>query len=256
MDKQNRVRYYETEADDFFSDGAGYTLPPDYRWVRTDLPHRALSAVVYGVALLLSAVWCRFFLHVRFRGADKLRAVKKGGFFLYGNHTQPVGDVFIPAHACFPGRIYTVVSPANYALPVIGKLLPYLGALPLAQTLNGQREFQAAVGTRLEKNHPIVIYPEAHVWPYYTGIRPFSAASFKLPVRFGVPAYSMTATYQKRRFGKKPRITVYIDGPFMPKGEGAKAKAESLRDAVYARMTERSRESNYSYIVYQKKDPQ
>ena len=43
----------------------------------------------------------------------------------------------------------------------------------------------------------ILIYPEAHIWPYYTKIRPFPSTSFRYPIKFNVPSFSITTTYQK-----------------------------------------------------------
>ena len=252
MSTEPRIRRYRSDEDDFFApSGKPPRVPDGYRWVRTDPLFRLLSAGIYGAALVFSTVYCRLFLHVRIRGAAKLRRVK-GGLFLYGNHTQPVGDVFDPALACFPKRIYTVVSPANLALPVIGKLLPYLGALPVADTVQGTKELTKAIGHRLEQGCGIVIYPEAHVWEYYTGIRPFSETAFKFPVKYGAPVYSMTTTYQKRRWGKKPAITLVIDGPFEAGTGSPREQAIRLRDGVYARMKERSGDSTCAYIQYVK----
>lgn len=249
--KRNQVRYYQNLTDDFFPDG-GSALPEDYQWIRKDLLSRILSGFTYGLALFLSFFYCRLFLHVRYVGAGKLRK-QKGGFLLYGNHTQPVGDVFIPAHACFPKRIYTVVSTANYGLPVIGRILPYLGALPVTEDLSGVRKLNEAVAARLGQGHPVVIYPEAHVWEYYTGIRPFSPASFGFPVRNHVPSYTMTVTYQKSRFFRRPKSVVYIDGPFYGTGESRKEMTRTLHDQVYEAMVRRSQQSNAQYIRYEKK---
>ena len=245
------IRYYERFTDDFVeSPQQALRLSEDYVYVRTGWLSRLWAAVVYGLALFFSFFYCRIGLRMRIRGKKNLRSAGKGGLFLYGNHTQPVGDVFTPAHCLFPRRIYTLVSPANYGLPVIGKLLPYLGALPVADTVHGMRALQQALETRLQQGCGIVIYPEAHVWEYYTGIRPFPATSFKFPVKCAVPVYAMTVTYQKARWGKRPRMVVYIDGPFAPTGETAAQKAESLRAAVQTAMERRSRESNVEYIRY------
>lgn len=250
--KEPEIRYYRDETDDFFPAGS-YTLPEDYQWIRKDFFSVMASRIVYGIALLVSYVYCRFFLHVRIRGRENLP--KDGrGYFVYGNHTQPVGDVFIPAHGCFPRRIYTVVSTANYALPVIGKLLPYLGALPIGEDLDSLRKLKRAIAQRIEEGHPIVVYPEAHVWEYYTGIRPFPATSFHFPVSCQAACYSMTLTYQKRKRYRRPAITVYLDGPFLAQGKSAKEQANSLRDQVHACMTERSRLSDVAYISYIRKD--
>ena len=250
--KEPEIRYYQDESDDFFETTRSFGLPKDYRWVRKDWLSVATSWLVYSVALAISYLYCRFFLHVRIKGKEKLPKGRRG-YFVYGNHTQPVGDVFIPAHGCFPRRIYTVVSTANYALPIIGKLLPYLGALPIGEDLSSLKKLKEAIALRIDEGHPIVIYPEAHVWEYYTGIREFPATSFHFPVANDAETYCMTATYQKRRFSRRPSITVFLDGPFVAQGKSAKEKAASLRDQVHACMTERSRLSEVSYIRYIKR---
>ena len=181
-----------------------------------------------------------------------LKAVK-GDFFLYGNHTQPIGDVFTPALCVLPRRIYTVVSPANYGIPVIGKLLPYLGALPVTGTLRGLRELQKAMEFRLQNGNPIVIYPEAHVWEYYTKIRPFPDTSFQFPIKLDKPTFTMTVTYKKMKFFKRPRREVFLDGPFYGVGSTAKEKAHSLHDTVWQTMQMRSRNSDCEYIRYVQK---
>lgn len=249
-----KTRYYTSFTEDFVqSREQQFRLSPEYPYVRTDRPFRVASAVVYGLAVALSAVYCRLFLRMRIRGREKLRSVDRQGIFLYGNHTQPVGDVFTPAHCLFPRRIYTLASPANYGIPVIGRLLPYLGALPVADTVQGLRALQQAMALRLEQRKAIVIYPEAHVWEYYTGIRPFEATAFKFPAKFDKPVFSMTVTYQSTRLRRRPRMVVYLDGPFFPEGDSLREKAESLRQAVRAAMEQRARLSNTEFIAYRPK---
>lgn len=244
-----RIRYYETYTDDFFDDGGSYSFPENYKWIRRDFLSRVASAVIYALALIFSNIYCRLFLRVRIKGAGKVRR-HKGGFFVYANHTQPIGDVFDPALACFPKRIYVIVSKANLALPVIGKLLPYLGALPIPDTLDGMRRFGSAVKTRVDGGHPVVVYPEAHLWDYYTKIRPFPDSAFSFPVRNDKDVFCMTTTYQSRGEGKRPRITLYVDGPFRAEGENTRERSRSLRDRVYAAMSDRSRMSDCEYVKY------
>ena len=246
-----KILYYTSTEDDFYADGKEHTLPEDYRFLRERRRDRFLSAFLYGCAAVFSTFYCRLGLHLHIYGAKKLRR-QKGGCFIYGNHTQPLGDVFLPALAALPRRIYTVVSPANLDLPVIGRLLPHLGALPLPGTLRGLSDFERALRQRCEEGHPIAIYPEAHVWPYYTEIRPFSDASFSYPVRMGVPVYTATAVYRKRRLGRRPRLELYIDGPFMPEGEGRRQRAASLHTQVRAAMEARSAASDCAYVEYRK----
>lgn len=247
-----KIRYYNSYTDDFEqSANEDFALPDNYKWVRTDFLSRLLSAIIYSLAVIFSTVYCRCFLHMRVKGRKNLKGVK-GGFFIYGNHTQPVGDVFIPALCVFPKRIYTVVSTANYGIRVIGKILVFLGALPTTDSLRGIKELNRAIEYRIEHGHPIVIYPEAHVWEYYTDIRPFPDTSFKFPVKLNRPAFAMTVTYKKSRLFKKPIMEVFLDGPFYPSGDKAKERAVSLHHQVFTAMKQRSKNSNYEYIEYKK----
>ena len=245
-----KVRYYSSFADDFEqSANQNFVLPGHYKWVRTDILSKFLSGFVYGLAVIFGGVYCRCFLHMKVKDRGTLKGIK-GGFFIYGNHTQPVGDVFIPALCVLPKRIYTVVSTANYGIPVIGKILPFLGALPIVNTLQGVKELNNAMAYRLKKGHPIVIYPEAHVWEYYTEIRPFPDTSFVFPVKFDKPAFAMTVTYKKSKLLKRPNMEVFLDGPFYPDGNTAKEKTADLHQKVYKAMKVRSSNSNYQYIEY------
>lgn len=248
-----KVRYYSSFTDDFEeSANQGYTLPEDYKWVRTDIWSKFLSGLIYGLAVIFGGAYCKFFLHMKVIGRKKLKGMK-GDFFIYANHTQPVGDVFIPALAVLPKRIFTVVSPANYGIPVIGKVLPYLGALPITDTLHGMKELNGAIEKRLKGNHPVCIYPEAHVWEYYTGIRPFPETSFKFPVKYKKPVFAMTVTYKKSKVFKRPVMELFVDGPFYAEGETAKEKVKNLHEKVLGTMLKRSRNSNVSFIEYKPK---
>lgn len=254
MKREPETRQYRSFTEDFIkAKDQHYAIPEGYKWVRASLGARIASALIYGAAAVFSSVYCRLCLHMHIENAQVLRQAKKNGAFVFANHTQPLGDVFIPALAALPKRVYVVVSSANLSIPVIGKLLPYLGALPLPDSMQGMRDFNVAMEQRLAEKKYIVIYPEAHVWEYYTGIRPFPDTAFRYPVKFDKPAYAVTVTYQKRRFGKKPKMTVFADGPFysdkfLPPREQAKA----LHDTVYAAMQARSKASNCEYIRYEK----
>lgn len=246
------VRYYRSFSDDFsLSPNQDYKVPEGYRWIRRDFLSRFLSALTYSAAILFSNVYCRIFLGVRFKNRKALKNTKESGAFIYANHTQPIGDVFNPALAALPNRIYTVVSPANLGLPVIGKILPFLGALPIEDSIKGMKSLSEAIECRIKEKKCVVIYPEAHVWEYYTGIRPFPSTSFRYPVKLGAPVFAMTTTYKKRRFFKRPLAVIYIDGPFYSKGS-KREEADKLKDTVYGIMLQRSRKSDCEYIEYKK----
>ncbi len=252
---KQRIYFYRNDTDDLVqSKDQGRQLPEDYVWIRTDRFALFWNRLLYPVARAFAFFYCRIILRMRIVNRHLLRDVpKEKGVFLYCNHTQPIGDVFTPVLLCGKKHPYIIASPANLGIPVIGRLLPILGILPIPQDAARMRLFLDAVKKRAAAGHCIVVYPEAHVWPYFTGIRPYAATSFQFPVQNDAPVYVATSTYQKRRLGKKPKTTVYVDGPFFPeKGIPKGAVKQKLRDEVLECMKERSKQSTYEYIRYEK----
>ena len=249
-----QIRYYKELSDELVQNrNQDYRVPADYVWIRDDSIRRLTAALCYGIAWGVGLIYSRLWLHVSIKNRNCIKPYQNTGCFLYANHTQPVGDVVLPAFASGGKRVYTIVSQANLGLPVIGKILPALGALPIPEDIPGWKAFRAAVERRILEKKCVVIYPEAHVWPYYTGIRPFPASSFRFPVECGAPVFVMTTTYQKRETGRTPKTTIYVDGPFWPDDSlKKKVRQQHLRDQVYACMTERSKNSTYDYIRYVK----
>jgi len=113
------------------------------------------------------------------------------------------------------------------------------------------RNFSAAIEERIKQGSAIFIYPEAHIWPYYTKIRPFSDASFSYPIKYKTPTFCFTNTYQKKGKRAHPQIVTYIDGPFYPDSTLPMRKQRKLlRTEVYMTMCERAKSSNVEWIKY------
>ena len=182
-----------------------------------------------------------------------LKKYKKEGYFVYVNHTQPFADTFIPSNPIYPKKNFFIVNPENVSMKFVGNTVQMLGAIPIPSNKQAMKNFLEAIRKHIEKNHSITIYPEAHIWPYYTKIRPFKDVSFKYPIQLETPTFCMTNTYQK--YGKnKIKIVTYIDGPFFPNKELTKKEQQKeLRDTVYNYMVKRSQNSNIELIKYIKK---
>ena len=163
------------------------------------------------IAAPIAYLYSRVILGDRVIGKSKLNGIKS--FVLYSNHTEPVGDALAPHTFVFPKRALTVVSPKNLEIPVIGRLIPYLGAVPTPSDIRSSREFSQCIKREIDRGCALIVFPEAHVWKKYTGIRPMSISAFDIARRYSVPAFSATRVYRRSRlFGYRCRI--YIDGPF------------------------------------------
>ncbi|MCD8382184.1 MAG: 1-acyl-sn-glycerol-3-phosphate acyltransferase [Clostridiales bacterium] len=252
VSSKEQIRYYKSFQDDFVeSSDQDFALPEDYVWIRSGKGARIVRSILYTIACLFARVYGKIVLHLKIVRAVDMKDYRDTGAVVYGNHTQPIGDVFVPGWVCAPKRCYTIASPANLGIPVIGSLLPWMGALPIPADFKQMKAFLSAVRQRLQENNCIIVYPEQHVWPYCTQIRPYPATAFDYAVKNKVPAFCMTTTYQHRRFSKKPKTTVYLDGPFFAEaGLSPQAQKEALRDQVYACMQRRSEQSTCQYIEY------
>ena len=131
------------------------------------------------------------------------------------------------------------------------------GAVPVPSTVSGTIKFKSAVTELVRCGKTVTIYPEAHIWPYYTQIRPFKSDSFKLPVDAGAPCYSFTNVFLKSRnpLKKRPVVKTYINGPFYPDTSlPKKERIEDLRNRVYESMIrEAKKQEQYVTNKYIKK---
>ncbi len=252
--KQEKYIYYDDELNDEFSTAqiTPKAIDGDYRYVNDSLLGRAGHFFWYNVvAKPIAKIYLKMKFSHTIIGRDKIDKQKMSGFFLFGNHTQAIADALIPTMICRPCDVYVIVHPNNVSMPVLGRITPSLGALPLPDNMDATRNFIKAVEMRLSQGYGICIYPEAHIWPYYTGIRPFTDKSFYYPVKYKTPVYCFTNTYQTEKPGGKVKIVTYVDGPFYPEEGLPRQKQQTdLRDKVYKQMTERAKNSNVDIIRY------
>ncbi len=261
--KEERVFYYTSEEDDPIQTNeqekkVEVGLPEGYEFIPKNVFVKMYSALLFRIFKLFGQYYERRYWQVKFYGREKLKKARGVGYVMYANHTNPFHDVFGPALAA-DRRIFTIISPVNLKVPGIGKFLPYIGGLPLGKTKAEKAAFHEAADTRLKQGNCLVIYPEAHVWPYATKIRKFPAGdrSFVYAVRNNLPIFTMTTTYHKRKDKKRgdlPRMDVYIDGPFWPdpKKTDDENRADLAKQA-YDSMVKYSKKSNYEYFQYRPK---
>ena len=256
MDKR-KIIYYSDESEEFsLARISPREIGDDYVYCHNSHFKRFTHFFWYRiVAMPLAWLYLKLIFGHKVIGRKKLREYRGQAHFLYGNHTQDIADALIPHMLDRRIDKYTVVHPNNVSMPVLGRITPSLGALPLPSSRKAYRNFFLAIERRVSEGAGIVVYPEAHIWPYYTGIRNFPDASFSYPVRHETPVFCFTNVYKKRRLRRRPRIETYIDGPFFhnPYLSVGEARAR-LRDDVYERMKERAALSDVEAIKYVKKE--
>lgn len=255
--KEKNVVYYENELEDEFSEVKITPRKIDGQYNYEGGVARKIGRFFWYHIIAKPLAF--LFLKIKYRhkivNKECLRQAKGVGYFLYGNHTNAIADALIPTIISHPVGVYVIVHPNNVSMPVLGSITPNLGALPLPDDKDAMKNFNTAIEHIISKKKCITIYPEAHIWPYYTKIRNFKDNSFRYPVQCGVPVFCFTNTYQKRKRGNTPQIVTYVDGPFYPDKElPAREQRKQLHQQVLASMKAYCENSNVEVIQYIKKE--
>ncbi len=249
-----RTLYYSDELNDDFAGThiVRRDVSPKYRYFNRGITGAAAKLLLYRLfATPLVFLYNKIIKHVTYKNKRCMRGFKRRGCFIYGNHTAYTLDASNPTYLAFPRPADVVVNADATSIRGLKRILRTLGALPIPEDFHLMGKFCDAIKRAIKKRHWVAVYPEAHIWPYYTGIRDFSQASFNYPVRLDTPVFAYTMIYKKRAHRKRPKRTVYVDGPFFPdKSLPHKAAVRKLRDEVYSAMCERSKLSDCEFIEY------
>lgn len=249
--EQNRkIIYYSDELKDDFA-GTNIQqkkLPKSFKYTNKNIFFLVgkflITILVYPIIFLV----LKIHFHQKFVNKKILKRSKGTGYFVYGNHTNGCLDAFLPQVLCRPKKAYIIVNPDATSIKGIRNLVMMLGAIPLPTDINLTLGFLNCVKQRTKIDKSVVmIYPEAHIWPYFTDVRNFLSDSFVYPAEHNLPVYSCTNIYKKRLIGKRPKVITFIDGPFYPDiSLNKKENMNLLRDKVYNAMKSRIN-SNHVY---------
>ena len=255
----NSTIYYEDELNDDFekTNLERIPVPEDFKYVHKNRFYLFFSNCLYfGIAVPILALVSKCY-GVKVKGRKNLKKLNGKGCYIYSNHTSFL-DVFDITVLLFPFRKTHILG---YSDSLSNKFLrfitPLLGYMPIPDSPRVFRNFSKALEHYTsDKNHNILIYPEAHIRPFYTKIRPFISTSFKYPAKLNAPVLPVTACYRKSKLSKHAKITLYIDEPIFPKDDLIlNENKEYLRDECYKKMCETAAKySTYEYVHYVKKD--
>ena len=293
-----KINYYNDELNDDFAEDKDKIKPikidENYKYIHKNLLWNITAIILYRIIFSIPV-----YIHTKIKykfeivNQEALKKEKKNGYFIYGNHTNEFIDPFFPTFITFPKRVYVIANADNVSIPGLKTAIRMLGALPVPDNIKASKNFFKAIKYYINKNRVIAIYPEAHVWPFYTKIRNYKSVSFKYPIELDKPVYSFTTTYQKFENNKrkkyntgkkdnkydtiktnnmndevikneigpkealkkdKIKIVTYVDGPFYPdKTLNKKEAQEKLRNEVYEAMNNRSKNNNIEIIKYVKR---
>lgn len=259
--KEHKVVYYTDELNDDF---AGTNIKADiiddnFKYIHKNPIWKFCSFFIYYViAIPIVTFYCVVIKGIKIvnrKSIKKAKKDRKSGVFFYGNHTGVI-DAFTPNIVSMPYKNKILVSPDTVSIKGIKNIIQMLGGIPVPSGIVGIRKFNEAIEYYINHKNNITIYPEAHIWPYYTGVRPFKDSSFAYPINLEAPVIAFFTAYSKPtgmfRCFKKANITIYVSDPIYPDINKPKKEAKKeLRDKVFKFMEDCSKKySTYDYIEY------
>ncbi len=254
---KKNFEYSDELKDDFGTTRNTFTpLPEDYDYKDGNIFFRALSFFLYRfVARPLAFLYVKIKFSHKFVNKSLLKDIKIG-YLIYSNHVTLLADALIPNLLSVKKRNYILTGKDASSLTGILWLMKCVGNIPLGQTRLQSLKMMRQIKKKLNGGSSITVYPEAHAWPYYTGIRPYDEQSFYYSASASAPVVALTTCFSARRFFKTPKITTFVDGPFYPDPSLSNSEnARMLRDKVYSAMCDRAaRYSTYSYYNYVRKE--
>jgi len=133
-------------------------------------------------------------------GGKTLKKLRKKGFIVTVNHVHMFDDLSIGTNLFCWRKIYFTTLDRNIKRPMIGFFLRSLGGIPIpANSISGMKKFNEDVSYLLKHNKPVLYNPEAALWPYYRGVRPFKRGAFSMAVKNDVPVVPMAITFKRKQ---------------------------------------------------------
>lgn len=216
-----------------------------YKYMSNNIFKKFASFMNYRIiATPFAFIHSKLIKHIKFENAKVLKECKDRGYFIYANRTDNLGDAIAPHLLLSSKRVYTVAHTDNISNVMLGHIGNSLGIIPVPTLLNGNRNFMNCIEKRVLQGNAVLIFPEEDFKKGDT-LKPYSSTSFRYPVKFVEASYSLTTTYQQGK-GKKPKIVVYVDGPFyVDRKLDEKTQQENLRNQIYQTMCERLKNNNF-----------
>lgn len=214
--EKTKTIYWKDELNDDFNE-VGLKRPPvpeNYRYLSR--LHVLPWMLYYLFCKPVFGTYC-FFHGIRVKGKENLKALKKTGYFIYANHVA-ISDAFKYAVVVPNKRVNVIAYSDTLTLKAAVPFTRALGYIPIPNDINNLKKMTDAIKYLIERKQSILIFPEAHIWPYYTKIRNFKQVSFSYPAEMMKPIIPAVTVWRGKP-GKKPKQTIVFGKPIYPNPE-------------------------------------
>lgn len=249
--KKTKKIYWSDEINDDFDKIClpRPSVPSNYKYCRTNPINNFFSGILYyviakplvGLFLILEGI--------KYKNRQALNKTKGKGAFIFSNHVS-FSDV-IKFQPFSRKRVNILGYSDTLSMPIVRNICRSLGYLPLpfVDNLDNIKKLEEAFDFYInKKKQHVLIYPEAHIWPYYTKIRNFKFSSFIYPAKCKAPVIPAVTIWKESKFFHRPKQTIIFGNPIFPLEQYSDLEN---RDYLYSRCLEEMKKISESYKQFE-----
>ena len=191
------------------------TLKDNYDYFGKKWYFRLFTPIaVFFIKIFVRFLWAPIMWGFRVKNKKTLKPLKKKGHVFVSNHLHPF-DAFLTGTVLFPKRAYYTMLQSNLGIPVVGKIMRFLGGAPIPVNRAHLLEFQKQMNDALARKAFVGVYPESALKPYHSGIRNFKKGAFRFALDSNVDIIPMVFILKKptgiyKLFKRKPLLHLHI----------------------------------------------
>lgn len=225
------------------------TIDSSFKYEHKNIFYKIYSFILYYIAFIFLIPFNYIMFGTRIKGKKNLKKVKKTGSIIVCNHNH-IMDTTMIVTKIHPTRTYTLADKSSFQIPVVRHMVGALGAIPIADTLDGKRKCFNYIDSLLKNKKNVLVYPEGSMWPYYKELRPFKDGAFKFASKNNVPVVPISLTFRKpkglfRLYKRKPLATITIMEPiYCDDTKSELENREILKNKAYSLINEKILDSN------------
>ena len=197
-------------------------IDENYNFVNKNIFFRFFSFILRCIAVFFMGPWIKHRYKLEIIGKENIKLVKRKGVIVTVNHVHNFDNLLVGTRILNKRKCYFITLKDNINMPIVGFFLRSLGGIPIPSNLKAMPSFERSINQLLNKKKAIIICPEASLWPYYRGVRPFKKGAFRFAVNNSTPVLPVVISFRRKlrkKHAKKGKekykyfFTVHIGKP-------------------------------------------
>lgn len=173
-----------------------------------------LSKAFYFTVVPILIVFNKAYLRAKIKNKKNLKKLK-GGAVIVSNHVHMLDSV-LSGFVAFPKSVTFTSIKSNFKMPVVGKIVKGLGAIPIPMTFTENRVFFNELSKKVRNGKYVHFYPEGHLIEGDEQLREFKRGAFKLAVESSSPIVPIRINFIEKKNRKRKRMVVNVGKPIYP----------------------------------------